>query len=219
MDVVDFDVFPFIETADRTPSFPLSNLILVSITAVTFNYGYNKSVELFPDKKKAARIAPLLHAIYATCSSIYVLYNYSPTLQSPLNLCAAALGPSHYVFLISLGYFIWDLFICIKENWGIDWKMHALFCVLMYGIAVCKHTFHRWGLMVLFYEFSTIFLHCYIFLYYYGYKTLASRLKIIFGIAFFFCRIIVGSVVSKEVIEAYFQIKPFNISCVGYKIM
>eukprot|EP00483_Globobulimina_turgida_P001338 UN01340 len=88
----------------------------------------------------------------------------------------------------------------------------------MYGIAVCTHSLHRWGLMVLFFEFSTIFLHCYIFLYYYGYKTFAGQLKILFGISFFFCRIIVGSFVTRECIEAYFKIKPIDVSCIGYKI-
>ena len=133
-------------------------------------------MELFPEKKTAARIAPLTHAVWATFSSMYIMYNYTSIFTAPSTVCIV-LGPTQWVFTVSLGYFIWDLFICIKENWGIDWKIHAIFCVAMYALATVQHSMHRWGLMVLFYEFSTVFLHCYIFLYYYGYTWLGDRIK------------------------------------------
>jgi len=187
---------------------------LCLITALSVHFIYNTSLELLPDKKKAARIVPLLHAIYATFSSIYVIYHHSPIMDAPTTICEAV-GPSQYIFTISLGYFLWDLFICIKENWGIDWKIHAIFCVAMYGIAVCTHSLYRWGIFALFYEFSTIFLHFYIFLFYYGLETMANGVKIIFGLSFFFCRIIVGSFVTKECIEAYLGFKPIEFGCIG----
>ena len=175
---IDIDLFPFLETSDGTPSFPISQASLCLVTAFSWHFLYTKSMELLPEKKKAARIAPLIHAFWATFSSIYIIYYYSPIFIVPSSICSI-LGPTQYIFTISLGYFIWDLFICIKENWGIDWKIHAIFCVLMYGIATFQHSMHRWGIMVLFYEFSTIFLHCYIFLYYYGYKWFGDIIKLI----------------------------------------
>ena len=42
--------------------------------------------------------------------------------------------------------------------------------------------------------------------------------RILFGLSFFFCRLIVGSFVTKECIEAYFGWRDIDISCVGHKI-
>ena len=177
MELLDFDLFPFIETSDGTASFPLSSAALCLATALLWNLIYRKSVELLADKKKAARIAPLLHAIWATGASVYIVYYHSPLLETPSTICVP-LGPSQREFPISLGYFLWDLLICLKEGWSLDWVIHAVFCVLMYGMGTLLHGLYRWGCMVLFYEFSTIFLHCYIFLYYAGHDALAAIVKL-----------------------------------------
>merc|ERR1712062_863187 len=122
-------------------------------------------------------------------------------------------------FAISLGYFLWDLYICFKEKWTIDWKIHAIFCVAVYGLSMCYHALYRWGVLVLFYEFSTVFLHCYSFLYWFGYKWAADKFKLLFAFSFFFCRIIVGSFVTKECIETYLGYKQLDYSCIGHNIL
>merc|ERR1712048_298698 len=198
--------------------------LIILFTEIFFHLVYTTSVRAMPNteegKRKAARIPGLVHAIHATASSIYVIYNHfpRPILTSVSTICIE-IGPTKYVFAISLGYFFWDLFICFKEKWGIDWKIHAIFCVAMYGLAVCYHTFQRWGIFVLFYEFSTVFLHCYTFLYWFGYKWIAGKFKILFAVSFFFCRIVVGTFVTKECLETFLGIKETDYSCIGHNIL
>ena len=42
--------------------------------------------------------------------------------------------------------------------------------------------------------------------------------RILFGLSFFFCRLIVGSFVTKECVEAYFGWRDIDFSCIGRKI-
>eukprot|EP01084_Bolivina_argentea_P188216 324059_1 len=146
MALTDIDILPFISTSDGSPSLTLNMAILLLSTSIVFHLIYTTSVALFSDKKKAARIAPFVHAIFATTSSIYVIYNdlHHSVFETPSSICIP-IGPTQYIFCISLGYFCWDLYICFKEKWSIDWKIHAAFCVLMYGTGLLKHTLHRWG--------------------------------------------------------------------------
>ena len=177
--MTDFDLLPFIKTIDGSPCMPLNIGLICMITAVIFNYVYNNSVQLMPsDKSKAARVPGLLHAVHATLSSVYIIHFHfpSPIQAYPSSICNE-IGPTKYVFAVSMGYFLWDLFICFKEKWGIDWKIHAIFCVAMYGLSMCYHALYRWGTLVLFYELSTVFLHSYAFLYWFEYKWLADKFK------------------------------------------
>merc|ERR1719361_218925 len=196
--MADIDLLPFIKTIDGSPCMPLDIGLICLFTAIIFNFIYNASVKSMP-KNKAARVPGLLHALHATLSSIYIIHYHFPSaiFTFPSSICHD-IGPSKYVFAISLGYFIWDLYICFKEKWTIDWKIHAIFCVAVYGLSMCYHALYRWGVLVLFYEFSTVFLHCYSFLYWFGYKWAADKFKLLFAFSFFFCRIIVGSFVTKE---------------------
>ena len=172
----EFDLFPFIKTWDGTPSMSLNDVAICLTSAVAFHLLFTFSNRVFSDKKKAARIAPLLHAIYATTTSCYIVIYHSPFYPAPTTICQHV-GPSHLFFLVSLGYFLFDLVICLREGWGMDWIIHSVFCVWMYGLGVIMHSLHRWGMMVLFYEFSTVFLHCYIFLFHFGYTRMGKIVK------------------------------------------
>ena len=177
MNTSEFDLLPFIEPFDGTPSVSLSDFVLCVASMVVFQFVYTTARKVIPDKKRAARIAPLLHGVYASVTALYVMLFYSPFFDPPNTICESV-GPSKYFMIITLGYFIWDLIVCLQEGWGVDWVIHAVFCVTLFGMAVVLHTLQRWGMMVLFYELSTVFLHCYNFLFYYGYNRLGWWCKL-----------------------------------------
>jgi len=211
------DLFPFIETWNGRPAMSLNEAALCLTTMAIFHFIYVNANRVVADPKKAARVAPLIHAVYGTLASMYIGYYHSSLMDTPKSVCET-LGPSRYFIIITWGYFLWDLFICLREGWSMDWVIHALFCVWMYGLGVIKHALYRWGMYVLFYEFSTIFLHCYTFLFYFGHKQAGSMLKVCFTIAFFFSRIILGSFITKECMEAFYSEK-IDYSCIGEPAM
>ena len=56
----------------------------------------------------------------------------------------------------TVGYFIWDLVICIMESWGIGFLVHAILCLLVYSLSLLP--FALWaGVACLLFELSTPF--------------------------------------------------------------
>ena len=57
----------------------------------------------------------------------------------------------------ALGFFLWDLHLCIKyfKNYGIAFLLHAVFCTMTYFIASVYQSMITYSLMALCYESST----------------------------------------------------------------
>ena len=217
MEVFQLDLVPqSYRVIPSYPTLPVYRLLLIVISFYFWNRCYKfAKTTLFPkDSKKAARVCPLVHAIFATLGSIYILYVHEPVFGIPSSYCAPIIY-CEYIFGITYGYFLWDIMTVIIEKWTIDYLIHAIFCLYVFTVCTFSSLLHRAAIIVLFYEFSTVFLHCYIFAYKFGYEKIGAILQKLFALAFIFCRIIVGVFCTIEMWQIfYFQTKNVNFECI-----
>ena len=64
------------------------------------------------------------------------------------------------------GHFLWDLFVCIFyfDVWGYAFVIHGLFCSMMYMTLAYSHLGVAFGLRVIFYECSNVFMNTRVFM-------------------------------------------------------
>lgn len=173
----EIDLFPVFDT--KTPCCPPHLLLIIILSFTFFHKTYQKSIEMIANKKKAARFAPLLHSIFATLSSMFVIYNYTPVFTVPETFCIS-IKYCDIVFSVSSGYFLWDLYTSIHEKWGYDFIFHSMFCIFVFVTATFGQFMQRLAIFCLFQELSTVFLHTYIYCYYWKYDRIALFLQLCF---------------------------------------
>lgn len=104
---------------------------------------------------------------------------------------------SKLLFHVSCGYFYFDLYMCITENWGFAYTFHGVACSLVF-MSVQYPFLHWYGMVFLLYELSTPLLHARWVLIKGGYTKglLYPIVQYGFAAAFFVARIAVGWTVS-----------------------
>ena len=117
--------------------------------------------------------------------SLLSLYFY------PCNLDIIYDPNSEYInlFNITIGYFIYDLYICLYTKETMQFIFHG-FIGILFAIISSFGYFANQGLFFLMYEFSTIFIHKA------KNPSYSDIWKILFILTFFIFRIIIGSYVS-----------------------
>ncbi|ETO32471.1 hypothetical protein RFI_04647 [Reticulomyxa filosa] len=159
------------------PFLPVYRIATVIVSAVFWEIFWT-TLRSIPrlDDKSATRMTALGHALYASSVSCFAIFIKNPITVLPKSYCANQ--PMDDVLLcVSLGYFVWDLYKTIVEKWGMDFLIHAIMCIYTYSLIAFCGTFSRIGLIVLFFEFSTIFLQGYILAYSFDYPILAVLLR------------------------------------------
>jgi hypothetical protein len=134
-------------------------------------------------------IISLIHAIIASYGSIDILiknkgvsdliYTHSDEIVKYIN--------------ISIGYFLWDIYVCFYYNYDIFFKIHGICCTLLYIISLLPLSQFILSFCLIF-EFSSIFLqlrNIFIIINYTKHKIFKFN-NYLFGISFIICRIIIG---------------------------
>eukprot|EP01084_Bolivina_argentea_P171427 296994_1 len=173
----------------------LSSITFFHIVYICASKYYTKKENL----RKRESFVSLCHSTFASILASYILL-YRHSLWSTTSAVGWAI-PIQFcdiIFSISYGYFVWDVYISFTVEHPIDFKIHALFCTLVYSFATFTPYLHRPAVIVLLFEISTIFLHL---------SSIATSLKkqgcaviskLLFAITFFIFRIIIGSFVTYE---------------------
>eukprot|EP00697_Spironema_sp_BW2_P009933 gnl/Spiro4/24971_TR12418_c0_g1_i1.p1 gnl/Spiro4/24971_TR12418_c0_g1~~gnl/Spiro4/24971_TR12418_c0_g1_i1.p1 ORF type:complete len:314 (-),score=62.64 gnl/Spiro4/24971_TR12418_c0_g1_i1:78-1019(-) len=101
------------------------------------------------------RVVAFVFTLTALVGASYVLL-IAP--QSVRNDFHAEFEPARAVCAWAIGYFLWDLVVCLYEGWGWGFLMHAVCCLFVYTGS--QQNFMLWmGCSCLLYELSTPFLH------------------------------------------------------------
>ena len=103
------------------------------------------------------------------------------------------------IFNITMGYFLYDIFICLYRREKYEFILHAIISLLFSFTGSCGY-FVNYGILLLLCEISTIFL----------YKAknpnYGAIWKILFTSSFFIFRILIGSVINFYSIKSLFTI-------------
>mmetsp|Transcript_20137 Transcript_20137/g.32152 ORF Transcript_20137/g.32152 Transcript_20137/m.32152 type:complete len:277 (+) Transcript_20137:64-894(+) len=183
---------------------PVYKLVAIACSIVFFHSAYvyasqwfeNKHGQDFNDKRE--HVVSMLHSVLASVLASYILY-FEHSLFSMPESYSEPIPFADVIFSISYGYFLWDIYISIATPHSLDFKIHAMFCTLVYSFATFSPFLHRPAIIVLLFEISTIFLQCS--------RIVSSRYKdsncelcsrMLFMSSFFVFRIVIGSMVSFE---------------------
>lgn len=102
----------------------------------------------------------VIHALIVCTGCIYILLKPDPVLVDGLY---GTTPGSTLIFHIAAGYFMFDLTLCVVENWGPAFTIHGLMCTLVYTTVQFgfpnKGFLQYYGLSFLLFELSTPFLH------------------------------------------------------------
>ena len=73
------------------------------------------------------------------------------------SLCVQQQWFMRFTVQYALGFFIWDLYLCVKDfqDYGVAFLLHAVFCTMTYFIATVYQSMVPYSLMALYYESST----------------------------------------------------------------
>lgn len=107
-----------------------------------------------------------------------------------------ALAQVHtWIVGVAVGYFIWDVVLCLRESWGLDYLAHGVAVLSVYAAALYP-VFHHMACICLLFEASTPFLHVRKAMLSFGWaKTHPAAFKassLAFAGVFFLSRIVVG---------------------------
>jgi hypothetical protein len=137
-------------------------------------------------------IGGAIHLAVAVPLAIYVMQQ-PETLRDRLHASTPA---STVMIAFSAGYFMHDLFTCVRwfDEWGWPFLMHGLFCTILYTYGLITGHLHFYGGMFLLWELSTPFVYTRWFLDKLGYANgLAYKVNgILMILVFFLCRNVVG---------------------------
>lgn len=173
------------------------------LSAIAFFHGiylcackyYTKWDDLYIQKRES--LVSLCHSTLSSALAMYILLCQHSLFVTPASY-SEPIPFCDVVFSISYAYFLWDLIISFAVPHTLDFKIHAVFCTLIYSFATWTPYLHRPAVIVLLFEVSTIFLtssriaaeH---------HKTKCALLsKLLFAATFFIFRILIGSFVTYE---------------------
>eukprot|EP01084_Bolivina_argentea_P000379 721_1 len=185
----------------------MASLCLITVVSLSFLHSKLEWTYLH-----ISEIIIPLHATYAIFSSSCMIFVYSPIPATPNTICNVW-EYTPYIFTISLGYFVWDLFVNMKRN-GINknTSIKTGFC-FFYGVAMLTHSLCNWEIMVLFCEIAAVCQFC---MHIQHYKVSIWN-KMFYYFVFSYFRIVTGDFVINKCIVALFGSK-YNIDYIGYKI-
>lgn len=179
---------------------PVYKLMTIVSAIIFFHSVYlyvSKYYTKMEDLRKRESFVSLCHSTISSLLASYVLL-YNHNLFTPPSSYSEPIEFCDIVFSISYGYFLWDVYISFTVSHPIDFKIHALFCALIYSFATFTPYLHRPAVIVLLFEISTIFLHSSRIATQQNKKKCAFFNKILFLITFFIFRILIGSFVTYE---------------------
>eukprot|EP01094_Clydonella_sp_ATCC50884_P003513 TRINITY_DN12697_c0_g1_i1.p1 TRINITY_DN12697_c0_g1~~TRINITY_DN12697_c0_g1_i1.p1 ORF type:complete len:280 (+),score=79.91 TRINITY_DN12697_c0_g1_i1:78-842(+) len=154
----------------------------------------------------ANRVASTVNAIVVCPVSAYILWTYFDLrlrIQVELEL-------SNYLFQAAFGYFLWDLYQCLRHlaDFGVSFLLHALACLGVYGICLMP-TMQVYGSMFLLFELSSPFINA-VWLLQKGAKGVPAQVFTVLGLitllVFFLVRIVLGNIVGLEVWQEVFLV-------------
>lgn len=179
---------------------PVYKLITIILAIIFFHsvYVYVSSYYTkLEDLRKRESFVSLCHSTIASILASYVLL-YRHSLWIPPSSYSEPIEFCDIVFSISYGYFLWDVYISFSIPHPTDFRVHALFCSLIYSFANFTPYMHRPATIVLLFEISTIFLHSSRIATQHKKTKIALINKILFLVTFFIFRILIGSFVTYE---------------------
>lgn len=152
-----------------------------------------------PDKLKVLvdgliiRIVGFVHNTLQVGLALMVLTDKS-MLRDPFHSVSPM---SQFVLIISAGFFIWDLVVCLYRvrQEGPPFVLHGLLCSIFYNYVIRTGNFHLYGCAFLMWECSTPFTQFRWILHKMGLG--GSKLFVVNGLlmisTFFCCRILLGT--------------------------
>jgi len=166
----------------------LSNMVFGTV-------GCYKSLEPKLQHDWDTRVVGIVHALIQSVGCLQVLAALEPTLSVDFD---GYNWSSQRQIAIALGFFVWDLIVCVVQ-WELPFVAHAAACCLVYFFCSWPQPFIQYsGCFFLLFELSTPFLHCR------GIMLLAkttdnlvfTACHYMFPIVFFLVRIVAGVPVS-----------------------
>ena len=186
------------------PALTFRRLFIIIFSATFFKSVQRIFINWFHlPHRRAFKAVSLTHSCIAVSLSSYVLLNYYQDLFTYTTSTCKPILYADLVCSFSFGYFMYDLYKTITQEPGLDFIIHGSLCILIYSIVIHTAAGQAIGLSVLLYELSTIFLHSYAFLHYAHYNYLASIMRFWFAFLFFVIRIVWGSWITLQLLDAY----------------
>lgn len=112
-----------------------------------------------------------------------------------MRLPCASVMFSQVLFSVAVGFFAWDLYVCIAEAWGPLFMLHAVACGFVFMGGLRPFLLHM-GCICLLFEASTVFLHlrriAIDLQWSRTFPSIVSHLSLAFALVFFVVRILVG---------------------------
>ena len=179
---------------------PVYKLISIILSISFFHFVYLYASKFYPkkqDSRKRESYVSLCHSTFSSILALYILF-YRHSLWIPPSSYSDPIEDCDIVFSISYGYFLWDVYISFRYPHPIDFKIHALFCTVIYSFALFTPYLHRPAIIVLLFEISTIFLHSSRIASNYKHTVCERFSNLLFAATFFIFRIIIGSFVTYE---------------------
>lgn len=103
----------------------------------------------------AVSVTGFIHAVVSSCLALHTVWNELPVIDERLQVSS----PTGILCLqISLGYFIWDLFITPRYGYGLPFIVHAVLGITSTGIAQTGIV-TNWTIRYILFEISTPALH------------------------------------------------------------
>jgi len=99
------------------------------------------------------------------------------------------------LFAVAAGYFVWDIYVCVSEGWGLAYIAHGVACGFVFLGGLHPFLMHM-GCICLLYEASTVFMHLRRFAIDMRWARarpgIVAQLSQAFGAVFFVVRILIG---------------------------
>jgi hypothetical protein len=140
----------------------------------------------------STRIVGLAFAVFASLSAMWVLWTCDGQLSTELYQMDER---AQFTFAVAVGFFLWDIYVCVAYNWGWMFIVHGVLGCFVY-LAGLRPFLHHIGMVSLLYETSTIFMHLRRFAIAYDWNRMVpgviDQLSWAFAFAFFVARILIG---------------------------
>lgn len=103
----------------------------------------------------AVSVVGFTHGVVSSAFALYSIFVDLPVIDSNLTLSSPV---ATFGLQLSLGYFVWDLFVTTRYGYGIPFLFHAVLGLVAAGIGG-SGIVTNWMVRFMLYELSTPFLH------------------------------------------------------------
>jgi hypothetical protein len=132
------------------------------------------------------------HNFYERHPSVSITRHCNPSSRASHLICAQV---QTWVVGVAVGYFIWDVVLCVRERWGLDYLFHGIAVLAVYCAALYPFL-HYMSCVCLLFEASTPFLHARKLMWTFGWSdshpAVFHLTSMAFAGTFFVARIVVG---------------------------